>query len=197
MTLILASASPIRSQMLTENHVPHQVVPARVDEASVKTAMLAAGAPPRDIADALADLKARKLAGRYPDNLVLGADQVLVFQKTLFDKAPNLTTLREQLTQLRGQTHELLSAAVIYENAKPVWRHIGRAQLAMRPFSDSFLDTYLESGGDDLLTTVGGYKLEADGPTLFSRVQGDYFSVLGMPLLEVLQFLRSRGVLPE
>ena len=196
MTLILASASPIRSQMLTENHVPHQVVPAHVDEASVKSAMLVESALPRDIADTLADLKARKLAARYPDSLVLGADQVLVFQKTLLDKAPDLATLRDQLIQLRGQTHELLSAVVIYENANPVWRHIGRAQLTMRPFSDGFLDTYLEIGGDDLLTTVGGYKLEADGPTLFSRVQGDYFSVLGMPLLEVLQFLRSRGVLP-
>ncbi len=197
MTLILASASPIRAQLLRENNVPHQVRPARVDEAALKAAMLAEDASPRHIVDALADLKARRIAERNPENLVLGVDQILVFNGALIDKAPDRVTLRAQLSTLRGQTHELLSAAVIYEAARPVWRYIGRAQMIMRPFSDTFLDDYLDTHGDDLLATVGGYKLESDGPSLFSRIQGDYFSVLGMPLLEVLQFLRSRGVVPE
>lgn len=197
MTLILASASPIRAQLLRENNVPHQVLPARVDEAALKAALLAENASPRDIVDALADLKARRIAERNASDLVLGVDQILMFNGRLIDKAPDRATLRAQLISLRGQAHELLSAAVIYEATRPVWRHISRAQMIMRSFSDSFLDDYLDMHGDDLLATVGGYKVEADGPSLFSRIQGDYFSVLGMPLLEVLQFLRSRGVVPE
>ena len=128
---------------------------------------------------------------------MLGADQVLVQAGTLYDKPADLPEARAQLSALRGKTHELLSAAVIYEGGRPVWRHIGRAQLIMREFSDIFLDTYIDRHGDDLLATVGCYKLEADGACLFSRVQGDYFSILGLPLLEVLQFFRTRGVIQE
>ncbi|MEO1312754.1 MAG: Maf family protein [Pseudomonadota bacterium] len=197
MSLILASASPIRAQLLRQNLVPLKIEPARVDEAAIKSALLAEDAPPRDIADTLAEVKAKRIANKFPEGLVLGADQILVHGTTLIDKAPDLATLRAQLATLRGSAHTLLSAAVIYERNQPVWRHIGQAQMIMRDFSDTFLDAYIAQHGDDLLTTVGGYRLETDGPSLFSRVQGDYFSVLGMPLLEVLAFLRSRGVIAE
>ncbi|WP_112320856.1 Maf family protein [Oceanibium sediminis] len=191
---ILASGSAVRAQLLRTNGAAPLVVPARVDEAALKDAMLSEQAAPRDIADALAEMKARRVAMKHPEALVLGADQVLVHNKTLIDKPTTLDEARAQLKTLRGSAHELLSAAVIYEGARPVWRHIGRAQLIMRDFSDSFLDAYIARHGNGLLATVGCYKLEEDGPTLFSRVQGDYFSVLGLPLLEVLQFLRTRGV---
>ena len=195
--LILASSSVARAQMLHDCGVPFDIAKPQVDEMSVKQAMLAEGLPPRDIADALADLKARKIALKAPQNLILGSDQVLTCAGKLFDKPTTLADARDQLTALRGASHELLSAAVIYEDGRPVWRHIGRAQLIMRDFSDAFLDDYISRHGDDLLTTVGCYKLEADGPTLFSRIQGDYFSVLGMPLLDVLAFLRTRRIVLE
>ena len=193
--LVLASASPIRSRLLTNAGVAHQTCPVAVDEGAIKDAMLAEGAPARDIADALAEMKAFRAAQRNPDALVLGCDQVLVFKGGLVSKPRNLDEARAQLVALRGQSHELLSAAVVFEAGRPVWRKIGRVQLIMRAFSDAFLDAYIARTGDDLLATVGGYKLEAEGVHLFSRIQGDYFSVLGLPLLEVLDFLRSREVI--
>lgn len=194
MKLILASGSPIRAEMLRNAGVSVETQVARVDEAAIKGAMLAENARPRDIADALAEMKARRVAMKQQDALVLGADQVLVCDGTLYDKPDSIDEARAQLKSLRGKAHELLSAAVIFEDGRPVWRHIGRAQLMMREFSDEFLDEYAIQQGNDLLTTVGAYKLEGAGGQLFTRVQGDYFSVLGLPLLEVLEFLRNKGI---
>ena len=194
---ILASGSAIRAEMLRNAGVSLETAIARVDEGSIKSAMLSEGAPARDIAAALAEMKARRVAMKNPDALVLGADQVLVCEGKMFDKPDSIDAARTQLHALSGKTHELLSAAVIVENGAPVWRHIGGAQLMMRPFSDAFLEGYLEAHGEDLCTTVGAYKLEAEGSQLFTRVQGDYFSVLGLPLLEILGFLRTRGICQE
>ena len=159
--------------------------------------MLAEGAPARDIADALAELKAQRVAMRRPDRLVLGADQVLVCDGRLFDKPADLAEARTQLAQLRGKRHHLLSAAVVFEDMRPVWRHVGRADLTMRAFSDAFLDRYLEEEGEAVLASVGAYRLEDGGAQLFSRVEGDLFTIMGLPLLELLTFLRTREVVIE
>jgi septum formation protein len=180
-TLILASASAGRAALLRGARVPLEVVPAAVDEAAVKAGMLAEGAPARDIADALAELKARRVAGRMPERLVLGADQVLVCEGRLHDKPGDRAAARDQLLALRGRRHELLSAAVVFEAGRPVWRHVGRAQLTMRPVSEGFLDAYLEREGDAVLGSVGSYRLEDGGAGLFSRVDGDVFTVMGLP----------------
>lgn len=183
--------------MLRRAGVPFEVVGAAVDEAAVKAGMLAEGAPGRDIADALAELKARRVAARAPEHLVLGADQVLVADGRLYDKPRDLTEARDQLRELAGGPHELFSAAVVFEGGRPVWRHVGRARLLMRAFREDFLEDYVEAEGKALLSTVGGYRLEERGAQLFTRVEGDLFTVMGLPLLEVLGFLRTRGVVME
>ncbi len=195
--LILASRSSARAAMLHAAGVQFEIVPSKVDEASVRWALEAEGAPARDVADALAELKARRIGGRSPGRLVLGADQVLVCEGVVYGKPDTVAEAADQLRALRGRTHELHSAAVIFEGAEPVWRHIGHARLEMRDFTKAFLAEYLAAQGDTLMQTIGGYRLEAGGAQLFDRVNGDYFSVLGLPLLEVLGFLRARGVCRE
>lgn len=195
--LILASASPARAAMLRAAGVAIEVDPARIDEDAVKASLRAEGAPARDQADTLAELKAVRISARHSGRLVLGADQVLIAGTEVFDKPSDTVEARAQLLALRGQTHRLISSAVIAENGAPVWRHVGIATLTMRPFTDSFLDRYLDEAGDLVLGSVGCYQLEGLGAQLFSRVQGDYFTVLGLPLLEVLGFLRARGILVE
>lgn len=193
--VILASNSPIRAHLLRANGVPFTQRPARVDEDAVRRALQAERAPNRDIVDKLAELKAVKLSAREPGVFVVGADQILVHDGTLISKAETIEAAADTLRRLRGSTHQLLSACVIAQDGQPVWRHIGQARLTMHDFSDTFLDAYVARHETDLLATVGCYKIEDDGASLFTSVQGDYFSVLGLPLLEVLAFLRLRGVI--
>ena len=193
--IILASGSDIRAQLLRQAGVAFEVVKPRVDEEMVKTALLAEGAPPRDIADALAELKARKISEKHPGALVLGADQVLDHQGTMLSKAADVAEASDQLQRLRGDRHALLSAAVIVEDGEPIWRHVGQVRLRMRDFSDDYLADYLNRNWESVRHAVGCYKLEEEGVRLFSNIQGDYFHVLGLPLIELLNYLTLRGEL--
>ncbi len=194
--ILLASASEIRLSLLRAANVPVTARPARIDEESIRMALEAEGASPRDLADALAEMKARKIAEKEPGALVHGCDQVLEMKRRVFAKPASPEDARAQLQALRGQTHRLLSAAVFYENGRPVWRHVGEARLTMRDFSDSYLDDYLARNWDSLRHAVGCYKLEEEGIRLFSAVEGDHFTILGLPMLPLLSYLGIRGLIP-
>lgn len=193
--IILASGSAIRAQMLANARVAAKVVRPRVDEEAVKNSLLAEAATPRNIADALAELKARKISEKHPGAMVIGCDQVLDFNGTLLSKPETPDQALDQLTQMRGKRHSLYSAAVIAENGRPVWRHIGQVRLHMRDLSDTYLQDYVRRNWDSIRDAVGAYKLEEEGVRLFSVIDGDYFSVLGMPLTDLLNYLAVRGVI--
>lgn len=193
--LILASGSQTRRELLENAGVKIESIKPRVDEDMMRDAMLAEDASPRDIADALAEMKARRVSEKNPGRLVLGCDQVLDLKGTLFSKARDIDEARTQLQMLRGKRHSLLSAAVLYEDGKPIWRHVGQARLTMRVFSDAFLDDYLTRNWDDVRHCVGVYKLEAEGVRLFAQVEGNHFTVLGLPLIELVNYLTLKGEL--
>ena len=192
--VILASASTIRADLLRKAGVEIEVAKAGVDEASIKAALLAEGAAPREIADALAEAKAVKMSRKQP-GLVIGADSVLDLDGRLYDKPSDIEDARRHLMALRGRPHRLHSAAVIAEGGAPLWRHVATTTLHVRAFSDGFLDRYMEAEGVSLLSSVGCYRLEGLGAQLFDRIDGDYFAILGLPLLPVLDYLRLRGAI--
>jgi septum formation protein len=193
--LILASASAARGALLRAAGLCFEVRPARVDEDAVKQAALAENTTPENTALLLAELKAGRVSSREPDALVIGADQLLVCEGSWFDKPASLAGAREQLLALRGRTHTLFTAVLCQRGENPVWHHVTQSRLTMRPFSDAFLDAYLASEGEALIASVGAYRLEGRGVALFDRVDGDHFSILGLPLLPLLGFLRQHGVL--
>lgn len=191
--LLLASASVIRLQLLRNAGLEATAHPARIDEESIREALQQEAASPRDIADTLAEMKARKLTEKNPEALVLGCDQVLAFNRRVFGKPETPDEARKQLIAFRGQTHQLISALVLYDGGKPIWRHMSEAKLTMRPLSDSYLDMYIGRNWPSLRQTVGSYKLEEEGIRLFSAIEGDYFTILGLPLLPLIGYLGSRG----
>lgn len=194
--ILLASGSETRQRLLRDAGVPFEVRTAPVDEAAIRAALEMEGATPRDIADALAEMKARRVAEKDPGAVVIGGDQVLEFQGKALGKPETPEALRTQLAELRGQRHSLLSAAVVYDEGRPVWRHVGQVRLHMRALSDSYLDDYIDRNWDSIRHSVGGYLIEGEGVRLFSRIEGDYFHVLGLPLIELLSYLTLRGSLP-
>jgi septum formation protein len=190
MRLVLASASTSRARILRDAGVAFEVQPAHVDEETVKASSRDGAA----VAAKLAELKALRVSSSHPDALVLGADQVLVCDGRLLSKADTLAEAAAQLKFLRGKPHMLISSLVLARDGAVIWRHSDEAKLAMRDFSDAFLDDYLSTEGEAMLGSVGCYRLEGPGAQLFESVQGDYFSILGLPLVPLLAILRGQGV---
>lgn len=193
--LTLASSSQIRRELLQNAGLSIDVVPARVDEESMIAALLHSASKPRDIADALAEAKAKKVSGKGVAGLVLGCDQVLELDGAVFSKPASQAEARSQLQMLRGKPHHLHSAAVLYRDSQPIWRQVSSVTLKMRLFTDDYLEDYLARNWEDIRHCVGGYMLEKEGARLMERIEGDYFAVLGLPLLELLGQLAVIGAI--
>jgi septum formation protein len=194
--LVLASKSVTRRAVLEGAGVPFEIAGSGVDEGAAKADLLAKGANPRQVATALAEQKALAVSAGRPE-WVVGADQTLEFEGRLYDKAETLGDARERLKTLRGKPHQLHSAVVVARNGETVWRELESATLTMRDFSDGFLEDYLAAEGEAALGSVGCYRLEGPGVQLFSKIEGDYFTILGLPLMGLLDLLRKEGVLPR
>lgn len=196
MTLILASNSASRKAMLEAAGVPFVAEASGADEDAAKAALAEAGTSPRDTADALAELKALKVSMRHPSDLVLGSDSIVALADgTLLDKPETRSDAERHLRSLSGGTHRLISAAVIAEGGRPVWRHVDIAKLHVRTLSDDFIQRYLDVEWPAIAGCVGCFRIEGPGVQLFARTEGSHFTILGMPLLPVLDFLRIRGIL--
>jgi septum formation protein len=193
--VLLASGSAARAALLRAAGVTFEAVRPGVDEDAAKAGLLAEAEPVRDIADALAELKAVRVSARR-EGLVIGSDQTLELDGGLIDKAETLAAARERLLSLRGRVHALHSAVVVARDGQPIWREVKTARMHVRDFSAAWLDAYLAREGEAVLGSVGCYHYEGEGVQLFSRVEGDYFAILGLPLLGLLNLLRLHGAMP-
>ncbi len=194
--LVLASASSVRRRLLSDAGIAHVVDPADLDEDAIKKEGLAKGLTPADVAGRLAAEKALAVSARHPGMTVLGADQVLVLGGRIYDKPRDLAAARLHLLDFRGRRHDLLSAVALARDGRVIWSHLETAEMHVRAFDDAFLDDYLAQEGDSVLSSVGCYRLESRGLQLFERIDGDYFTVLGLPMLPLLAALRNAGILP-
>lgn len=193
--VVLASASAARAGMLRAAGLEIRCQAAAVDEDAVKASLKAEGATPAQVAETLAELKAQRVAAKYRDALVIGADQTLSCNDIWFDKPPDRDHAAAQLHALSGKTHTLWTSVCVVRNGSRLWHHNDAARLTMRALSDSFIEAYLAAAGPAVTASVGAYQLEGLGAQLFNKVEGDFFTVLGLPLLPLLDFLRLNGVL--
>ncbi len=193
--LVLASSSQSRRRLLAEAGLSAITEAPRLDEAEVKAALAAEGADAEQVAETLAELKAQRVARRHPGALVIGADQMLECEGNWFDKPDDLQQAAQHLRALSGRTHRLVSSACVVRDGTCLWHHGDHARLTMRRLSDAFIDAYLAALGDRALDSVGAYQLEGLGAQLFHRIEGDFFTILGLPLLPLLEFLRQHRVL--
>jgi septum formation protein len=194
--IVLASASTVRAALLRAAGIEFSIEAAAIDEAPLKLEMRATGQPAIACALALAVAKARDVSKNHPDALVIGADQILALGNEWLDKPVDLDEARTQLLKLRGDRHVLATTACVVRAGETLWSGTSVPELTMRRFSDSFLDDYIVAEGESLLGSVGAYRLEGRGVQLFSQLEGDHFAILGLPLIELLEFLRQRGALP-
>lgn len=198
MTLILASQSAGRRALLTQAGIPHQAMAASCDEEVEKAKLKAAGVDARALALGLAEAKARSVSLERPSDFILGCDQTLALDDgVMFDKAPSLAELAEQLAALSGRTHSLFAAMAVVREGAVIWTHVEEARLTMRALSPGFIADYLDQEGEGLLSGVGGYRIEGRGIQLFERVEGNHFTIIGLPLLPLLAFLRGAGIAPQ
>ncbi|AYV45796.1 septum formation protein Maf [Caulobacter flavus] len=193
--IVLASTSWTRQTILKNAGVPFEAVASGVDEEAAKAGLLAEEVTPRDVADALSEMKAVKVSHKRPGSLVIGSDQTLELKGRLFDKVDTLDAARTRLLELRGEVHKLHSGVVIARDGQPIWRIVETARLSVRPFSEAWLDGYLERNGEHIRSSVGCYMLEGEGLQMFDRIDGDYFTILGLPMTGLLDFLRLHGAL--
>lgn len=194
--IVLASMSPTRLKLLEAVGIPVSAVPARLDEAAIRDALIAEQASPRDIADALGEMKAFKVQEKRPDAVVVGSDQILAIQGEVLGKPADRASAARQLLRLQGVQHVLFSSAVVFFDGQPVWRAVGQARLRMHAMDPDEIDRYLDRAWPEVEGSVGAYHAEGHGARLFSRIEGDWFSVLGLPLLDFCSYLRLRGWLP-
>ncbi|MBL4784557.1 MAG: Maf-like protein [Cohaesibacteraceae bacterium] len=195
MRIILASKSKTRSDLLKNAGVDFICKASNIDERSVEDPLVSNGIAPDEIALALAEAKAMSVGNQNSNELILGCDQTLGLGNTRFHKPENMSDAKHQLLELSGKTHQLNSAIVIVQNQKLTWRHISTARMQMRKLSAGFIDRYIEEAGTRITDSVGGYQLENIGAQLFEEIQGDYFTVLGLPLLPLLGQLRKMGIM--
>jgi len=194
--LILASASKSRAALLRAAGIAVEIVPAHADEEAVKNALKAEGATAAQCAETLAELKAVQVSQRHDNALVIGADQMLECEGVWFDKPADMAGARNHLVNLRGKTHVLPTAVCVALNGARIWHHVATPRLTVRAYSDAFMADYLKSAGPAVLSSVGAYQLEGLGAQLFSKIEGDFFTILGLPLLPLLAFLREHEVVP-
>jgi septum formation protein len=198
MSLVLASGSAIRAQLLRQAGLDFRVETAAIDEGEIKLSLKADQVPVERVAEALAETKANRVASRYDATaLVIGADQMLDIDGAWLDKPADIDEARRHLVQLRGRSHRLVSSVVLIKGGTRIWHYTADAHLRMRPFSDTFLDQYLAATTPDVLHSVGCYHLEGMGVQLFDRIDGDFFTILGLPLLPLLNQLRQIGILQD
>jgi septum formation protein len=194
-TVVLASSSNTRRDILEKAGVVVEAIAPRIDEEEIKQAMIAENAGGADIAEVLAEQKARSVSRQRPQDLVIGADQILEMDGQIYSKPENLAAARHALTALRGREHRLFSCVCVLRDGQRLWHNLDSAKLTMRAFSDEFLETYLQSIEDQAFAGPGSYRIEDVGSQLFSKVSGDYFTILGLPLLPLLEYLRVQGAL--